>query len=282
MFRKLSVICAVVLVSAALGGCDSGTYSAEKRFWNASKDLNALLKAPDKASPVDYQKIIDKFREITIRYPMWPNSSQAQFNIGQLYAMQGSLAKSREEFLAIPKDYPDNKDLSSRALYMVALTYESADDWSNALETLNKITSGYPDTGTALQVPVHIAEYLKLKGRNDEASAAYVAALDKYKKYITDDPKTYGALVAIDLIVTCYADQGKWDEALDYLNSLIAAHEDKLVAPKALFVAGAIYEQKTNQPDKAIQNYRRILEKYSNTPFAKLAGNQLEALSKSK
>lgn len=272
----------MILSAIYLGGCDSGTYSAEKRFWQASKEFNVLLKAAEKASSVDYQKIIDKFREITIRYPMWPNSAQAQFNIGQLYAMQGTLAKSRDEFLLILKDYPDNKDLCSRALYMVAMTYEQADDWPKALESLNGIMSGYPDTGTAMQVPVHIAEYLKVKGKNDEASAAYASAIEKYKKYISDNPKTYGALVTIDLITTCYADQGKWNEALEYMEALVSGHEDLLLAPKALFVAGAIYEQKMDQPDKAIQNYRRILEKYPKTPFAQPAGKQIEALSKSK
>lgn len=282
MFRKISVICAVLLASSAISGCDSGTYSAEKRFWHASKDLNKLLQAPDKASPVEYQKIIDKFREITIRYPMWPNSAQAQFSIGQLYAMQGSVAKARDEFLVILKEHPENADLCSRALYMVAITYEAGDDTPKAIEALNRIMSDYPDTGTALQVPVHIAEYYKLKGKNDEASTAYAVAIDKYKKYISDNSKTYGALVTIDLLVTCFADQGKWAEALEYLDSVAAAHGDTLLAPKALFVAGAVYEQKTNQPDKAAANYRLIMEKYSNTPFAKLAEKQLEAINKSK
>lgn len=282
MLKKALFLCVAVLSAVSFSGCDSGIYSAEKRFWQASKEFNALLKAKEKPSSVDCQKVIDKFREITIRYPMWPNSAQAQFSIGQLYAMQGSLAKGRDEFLLILKDYPDNKDLCSRALFMVAMTYEQAEDLPKALESLNKVMSDYPDTGTAMQVPVHIAEYYKVKGKNDEASAAYVSAIEKYKKYISDNPKTYGALVTIDLITTCYADQGKWDEALEYMESLVSGHEDSLLAPKALFVSGAIYEQKMNQPERAILNYRRIMEKYPKTPFAQLAEKQIEALNKSK
>lgn len=280
---KRSVLIILILASAmTVTGCDSGIYSAEKKFWQAEKDFNRLAKDASKATAVDYQKIIDKFREITIRYPKWPNSAQAQFNIGQLYAMQGNLSKSRDEFSAILKDYPGDKDMCSRALFTVSLIYEGEEEWTKAQASLNKIMSDYPDTGTAMQVPLHIAEYLKVKGKNDEAEAAYLLAIDKYKKVISDAPKTYGALVAVDLIVTCYADQEKWDEAVEHLNSLVTGYTDSLIAPKALFILGAIYEQKFNQPDKAIGQYRQIIDKYPKTPFAAESKKRIAALGNPK
>jgi len=282
MFKAAGYLCAVFLLTACLGGCDSTRYSAEKRFWHASRDYNKLLRSQDAVSPVDYQRVIDKFREITIRYPMWPNSAQAQFNIGQLYAMQGNLSKGRDEFYVILKDYPENKDMCAKALFMIAMSYEKGDDWPKALEAFNKITSGYPETGSALQVPVHIAEYYKLKGKNEEASAAYSAAIEKYRNVISKDPNTYAALAALALAVTCYAAQEKWNEAVDYLDSLVSSYGNLAIAPKALFVESIIYEQKLNMPDKAEINYKNIIEKYSDTPFAKLAENQLTVLKKTK
>lgn len=278
MPKRPILIILILAVLATITGCDSGTYCAEKRFWHAEKDFNRLAKDTSKATAVDYQRVIDKFREITIRYPMWPNSARAQFNIGLLYAEQGNLSKSRDEFSAIVKDYPENKDICSRALFMVSLTYESEGEWAKAQASLNKIMSDYPDTETAMQVPIHIAEYYKVKGRNAEAETAYTSALDKYKKMVSDAPKTYGALAAVDLIVTCYADQEKWDEAVEYLNSLVAGYADSLLAPKALFILGAIYEQKFNQPGKAIEQYRQIIDKYPKTPFATESQKRIAAL----
>ena len=265
-----------------LNGCDSGIYSAEKRFWRASKAFNQLLKAPDKATPVDYQKVIDSLREITIRYPMWPNSAQAQFNIGQLYAMQGNFSKARDEFLVIAKDYPANVDMCGRGLFTAALVYEKEDNWPKAKETLERIEKDYPDTGTAFQVPLHIAEYYKIKGKNAEADAAYLAALDKYKNLIKEKPKTYGALVTVDLAVNCYTDQDKWNDAVDYLGSLAVDYPETLLAPKAMFIQAAIYEQKLNQPGKSRELYDEIIKKYSKTPFAKTAQGQIERLNKPK
>ena len=282
MLKKIVYMLLVFAVALILNGCDSGAYSAEKRFWHASKAYNKLMKASEKATQVDYQKVIDSFREITIRYPMWLNSAQAQFNIGQLYAMQGNLSKAKDEFGVILKDHSGNVDMCARGLFMIALIHEREDNWPKAREALDKITDSYPDTDTAFQVPIHIAEYYKIKGRNAEAEAAYSAALDKYKKAIKDNPKTYGAIVTVDLIVTCYVDQEKWNEALDYLSGLVSDYSDTLLAPKAMFIKGAIYEQKLSQPDKARELYREIMQKYSKTPFAKAAQQQIEGLNKPK
>ena len=275
----------ILLVSSAvvvLNGCDSGIYSAEKRFWHTSKAFNQLLNAPDKATPVDYQKVIDSFREITIRYPTWPNSAQAQFDIGQLYAMEGNFSKARNEFMVIPKDYSANVDMCARALFAAALVCEKEDDWPKAKEIFERIEKDYTDTGTAFEVPLHIAEYYKVKGRSAEADAAYLAALDKYKGMIKEKPKTFGALVTVDLAVSCYTDQEKWNEAADYLGSLIADYPDTLLAPKAMFIQSAIYEQKLNQPGKARELYDEIIKKYSKTPFAKAAQDRIEKLNKPK
>ena len=282
MSKKAVFISLVFFAAAVLNGCDSGTYSAEKRFWHASRDFNQLMKAPDKATAVDYQKIIDSFREITIRYPMWPSSAQAQFNIGQLYAMQGNFSKARDEFQLILKDYQSNVDMCSRGLFAVALVYEREDNWPKAKEALDRIEKDYPETGTAVQVPLHIAEYYKVKGKNAEADAAYLAALDKYKNLIKNNSKTYGALVTVELVLSCYTDQEKWSEAVDYLGSLAVDYPETLLAPKAKFIQAAIYEQKLNQPEKSRELYDEIIKKYSKTPFADTAKQQLERMNKAK
>ncbi|MDD5072270.1 MAG: tetratricopeptide repeat protein [Candidatus Omnitrophica bacterium] len=282
MLKKTIIIPFIFAAAVMLNGCDSGTYSAEKRFWHASKVFNQLLKAPDKATPVDYQKIIDSFREITIRYPMWPNSGQAQFNIGQLYAMQGNFSKARDEFMVILKDYAANTDLCARSLFAAALVYEREDNWPKAKETFDRLEKDYTDTGTAFQVPLHVAEYYKVKGKNAEADAAYLVALDKYKKMIKDRPKTYGALLTIDLVVNCYTDQEKWNEAVDYLGGLVNDYPDTLLAPKAKLIQAAIYEQKLNQLEKSRELYDEIIKNYSKTPFAKTAQQQVERLNKPK
>ena len=277
------IFCALALsVLVSIAGCDSGIYSAEKRFWHATKSYDRLVKKGDKATAVDFQKVIDSLREITIRYPNWPSSAQAQFNIGQLYTMQGNYSKAKDEFGVITKDYPDNSDMCSKALFAVAVIYETEGNWPKALESLNKAESGYPSTGVSLQIPIYIARYYKAKGMAVESEAAYLAAAEKYKKMIKDNPKTYGALMAVDFASACYSDREKWDEDLDYLGGLVSGYPDTILVPKALFIKAAIYEQKLNQPEKAREIYSEITEKYTKTPFAVAAAQRIKILDKSK
>jgi len=284
--RLLRFLLLAIAVLLPLAGCDSGIYSAEKRFWHASRQYDSLMEkikdAPDAASAQDYQVLVDAFRQITIRYPDWANSARAQFYIGQLYAIQNNLPKAREEFGVILKEYPTNTDICATSLFTIAVIYEKEDNWEKAKEALDKVVKDYPDSGTAFQVPLYEAEHYKAKGQTAEADAAYAAAIDKYKKIISDSPKTYGALMAVDFAVACYADREKWTEAIEYLAALTRDYPDTLVAPKALFVTGAIYQDKLKQPEKALEYYNQIKDKYAKSIFAKPAQQLIDLINKPK
>jgi TolA-binding protein len=283
---RLAWLFLVMVTLLPLAGCDSGVYSAEKRFWHASRKYDRLMQktkdVPGVTPVQDYQELIDAFREMTIRYPDWANSARAQFYIGQLYAVQNNLPKAREEFGVILKDYPANTDICATALFTIAVIYEKEGNWEKAKEALDKVVKDYPDTGTAFQIPLYEAEHYKAGGQTAEAETAYAAAIGKYKKIISDSPKTYGALMAIDFAVGCYADRGQWTEAIDYLAALTRDHPDTLVAPKALFVTGAIYQDKLKQPEKALEYYKQIKDKYSKSIFADPAQQLIDLISKPK
>jgi len=285
MFARIPACAGMTLLAIAvllpLTGCDSGAYSAEKRFWHASRKYDRLTQNKD-AKAQDYQEMIDTFREITIRYPDWANSARAQFYIGQLYAIENNLPKAREELEVILKEYPANTDICATALFTIAVIYEKEGNWGKAKEALDKVVKDYPDSGTAFQVPLYAAEHYKAKGQTAEAETAYAAAIGKYKKIIADGPKTYGGLMAVDFVVACYGDREQWAEAIDYLATLTRDYPDSLVATKALFVTGAIYQDKLKQPEKALGYYQQIVDKYSKSVFAKPARQLIDLINKPK
>lgn len=284
-FRVLTNYICIFLSAAlliSLAGCDAGVYSAEKRFWRASKAFNRLMQDLEKAEPEDYQKVVDDFREITIRYPMWSNSPRAQFHIAQLYAVQNNLPQARAEFEVILKDYPTNTDICATALFTIGVIYEKEDNWEKAKETFNKLASDYPNTYSAYQVPLYMAQYYKNKGQTAEAETAYAAALEKYQNIVKGNPKTFGAVVAIDFIVACYADREKWNESVVYLDTLINDYADTALAPKALFTVGLIYQNQLNEPQRALEYYRKLIDKYPNNFLVKPAEKQIESINKPK
>lgn len=284
-FRVLTNYICIFLSAAlliSLAGCDAGVYSAEKRFWRASKAFNRLMQDLEKAEPEDYQKVVDDFREITIRYPMWSNSPRAQFHIAQLYAVQNNLPQARAEFEVILKDYPTNTDICATALFTIGVIYEKEDNWEKAKETFNKLASDYPNTYSAYQVPLYIAQYYKNKGQTADADAAYAAALERYQQIIKEHPKTFGAVIAGDFAVACYADQKKWEEAIAYLESLVSDYSDSQLAPKSLFTIGLIYQNQLNESQKALEYYRKLIDKYPKNFLVEPAEKQIESINKPK
>lgn len=271
-----------IILFISLSSCDGGTYSAEKRFWHALLEYNRLTQNVKGATPQDYQELIDAFRGITIRYPKWANSAKAQFYIAQLYAVQDNLSKSRDEFEVILREYPNNQDICATALFNIAVLYEKENNWEKGRGFLDRLVKEYPDSGLAFQVPLYIAEHYKRKSETVEMEAAYAAALDKYQRIIRENPKTYGALMAVDFAVACYGGRDKWEEAATYLSALINDYPDTILAPKVLFVSGAVYQEKLNQRQKALEYYRQIIKKYPETIFAKSARQLIETIDKTK
>lgn len=278
--QLISFLAIAILFSIA--GCDAGAYSAEKRFWNASREFDRLMRNVERARPEDYQKVIDAFRDITVRYPTWENSARAQFNIGQIYAIQNNFPQARAEFGVILEEYPVNVDICATALFATATIYEREDSWDKAKETLDKLIADYPNTYSALQAPLYIAQYYKRKAAVAEAEAAYEAALEKYKQIIKDNPKTFGAVLTVDFVVSCYGDRDMWNEAIDYLNGLAGDYADSPLAPKALFAIGLIYQNQLEEPKAALDYYRKLIDRYADNFLVKPAEKQIELITGSK
>lgn len=279
--KSMYILLAVTFIFVA-GGCDSGEYSAEKRFWRASLKHNRLMQNYKEAKPADFQEAINAFREITIRYPFWYNSSKAQFYIAQLYAAQNNLPKARDEFSVILKEYGSSKDICASALFSIARLYEVQGNWDKAKEALEKIAKEYPETGTAFNVPLYMAERYKKRNETAEADAAFSYALEKYKKSLVDNSTKYRSLVAMDFALACYVDQEKWQEAADYLKEITLDYPDSLLAAKSLFLQGVLYQDKLGRIQEAKDNYLKVIDKYPQTPFAKSAKQLIDLIDKQK
>lgn len=263
------------------GGCSGGEYGAEKLFWRANKSYVRLLKNLKAAKPEDFQKVIISFRRIVLQYPKWPNSAQAQFSIGLLYAMQNNNVKGKTEFEKVLKNYPKNADVCANAQFSIGKIYESQDNWDKALVCYKKITIDYPYTHIAYQIPLYIAGYYKRKNQDAQAEATYKEAIERYKSIVKEHPNTLAAITAQNFIVASLLDQKKWNEAVEYLQSLVDVYPGSALARKSLYTMGAIYQKQLNQLQKAINIYQELIEKYPDSKEAKSAKEQIKTIIKS-
>ncbi len=277
---KSLTIC-LLLACLFISGCEGGTYLAEKRHWHATKKLKSLLTETENPTKEDYKPVIDAFREITIRHPRWINTPKVHFQIGQLYEAQGDFQMARKEYGVIKKNFSLNPEISSAAQFKTALTYLLDANWPSTKEEFDKLTKDYPDTKSALQVPIFIAKYYKKIGKEAESEDAYDDALKLYsKKIITFFDKTDPKIIfAADFALECYIDRERWEEAISYLDDLISEYPKTVLAPKSLLAAGLISQTKLEDNEKAVKYFDRLIEEYPKSSFSDAAKKQKELIN---
>jgi len=106
------------------------------------------------------------------------------------------LADSRLELESFLRDNPKHKD-GSRALFQIAETYLSAQDYDRAAEKLRAYLKDYPDGADAPSARFATAEILLEKEKDEEARAAFE---DFAKRHPNDERAVFAKLyVAISL-----------------------------------------------------------------------------------
>lgn len=75
-----------------------------------------------------------------------------------------------------------------------------------------------------------------------------------------------------------FQQQGKWNEAITYLNRLLTSYSQDILADDALFQLGNIYETYLNDAVKASENYKKILFAYKGSLYGVEARKRLRTL----
>ena len=72
--------------------------------------------------------------------------------------------------------------------------------------------------------------------------------------------------------------QGKWNEAISYLNELLKYHSDQILADDAVFQLAEIYENHLLDTEKAMEYYKMILFDYKGSLYTNEARKRLRIL----
>lgn len=72
--------------------------------------------------------------------------------------------------------------------------------------------------------------------------------------------------------------QGKWEEAVQYLEKIVSQYGDDILADDAVFQLGEIYEKHLNNPEKAAEYYKKILFDYKGSLLTVEARKRFRAL----
>ena len=109
---------------------------------------------------------------------------------------------------------------------------------------------------------------------NDDMSAnaeAVASAIETFSKYAEDNPKAANApeylFKAVEVSINTHQDA---KQSIELVEKLVSDYPEYDKNPVALFMlASFVYEDQKQEYDKARETYRRIMDNYPDSPFAK-------------
>lgn len=163
------------------------------------------------------------------------------------------------------------------------LFYSDLDDPDSALIWYSRALSASPDS---LQLPRAIFVVAELRARDSTVAMDYSAKL--YRSLLARFPNSSYAAIAKqrlgipvenpseDPASDIYAnaerklDEGLLRDAVREFRELIRQFPDSPLAAQSAYAIGWIFEHKLSQPDSAIANYKRVVDRYGESPFSAL------------
>jgi outer membrane protein assembly factor BamD len=190
-----------------------------------------------------------KNRDLTKKF-----SPLAQLRIADSFVKEEELEAAVQEYRQFMEMYPDHR-YASYAQYQIAMVYYN---------TIEGPERGYGGAARAL------AEFEKLKRdfpRNPYKDSVEVK-MEKCRNIIAD----YEFLVG-----EFYMKKGAYAAAIERFEGLLRKHPDYKKEGHLLLNLGVSFK-KTGQKEKSEEYFKRLIEKYPNTPPAKEASKELASL----
>ncbi len=249
-----------------------GDYIVEKKTWELYRKHIDIAKDPVVIPDRAFEDIIAGYTNIISQYPDSRLAPELHIRLGGVYMLRKDYEAARKSFHEVITLYPDNKELSAQAMFKVGETYELDDNWVKASQTYTSIIKDYPETDTALSVPIYIATYYRGRNNFQKTMEAYEIAIRYYKRTAADYEDTKMGLSALRYLSNCYLEQNRWNEAIDTLGAILEKYassghmavKDLDMAIKTINIISA-YELKDY--DIAVSLYQGIIDRQPGRPL---------------
>jgi len=280
--RPLAGVAAPLIMVALIGvltltGC-SESYSGERLFWQAQQVSAPIAEDPDAATPEQFDDARARYQEVINKSSGTTWAARSQVAIGSLYAVQRRFEKAREAYKLVLTNYHNYTDLALEARVGTARTLEAENKWDEAVKAYNELYEFHRWHRLGLEVPLYLAAGYQAQGQTDQARSALERALRLYSKMIPEAPTPELKVRVKGYIAQANMGLGQWQDAVTMFEEILKEPEGAN-KPLTFMMLGAIYEQKLNDPAKAVAVYEQLIaETTDEHPLRKPALQRLEAL----
>jgi tetratricopeptide (TPR) repeat protein len=288
MSRTIIAIAAVFLL-VVFGGCSRNSgekirYDMEKLYFAAGKSAERINIQPDLATTADSAALKAAYQEIlrfyfdhrndpkvsgndSVRTAMERMAVTTEAQLARFYAAQRQADSVIAAYRKIGRDIPAGREDLGGATLALALTYRALNDLDSTLTIYDRLLAGYFPPWDSLErvntdvIAVPIDKIKIGQALKDSAMTARFVreALEYYGRLKSTYPGSITARTASIYIGRTHAMVQQWDQAIAELQN-VTDSTGQLAVQAEVLIAG-IYEGPKNDPRRAIDLYRRILDR---------------------
>ncbi|MCK5161978.1 MAG: tetratricopeptide repeat protein [Candidatus Aureabacteria bacterium] len=236
-----------------------------------------------------WNKALENYKKMVSDYPETYAAYQVPLYIAQYYKSknmnekaEGAYKEAIEGYEKVIKEHPDTfASLTAQKFIIAALVEQKK--WSKAAEYLQARANAYAGTPLAVESLCKIAViYQEELPSVRQSETAYKKAVEEYgkiqeesRKYIEaqeeldqlqniEAEKTLKgyAVLSLKYITSAAVSLRKWDDAIRYFRELADLSSGTPLAAQSLITSARIYHEQLDQPRKAIDIYKHLLENY--------------------
>ena len=249
-------------------------FAAPQSLLEAAKIYSEALKNNARA--------LEIFSRTVKEYGKSKYAGEAQLAIGNIYALKGDYAGAAAVRDKVNKLFPKDGSLRAAAQFAVAVSYDKAGRWQEALPEYDKLRSEFPDKPVAMQVPLIIAGHYVKKNDKAGANRSFEEAVKYYKSLTDDKSADLVSLEAFELLAATYIMKEEYAAAVETLKAIRSKFPADKKSEFALFKIAMIYENNLKNKALAAETYKEFVKQYPAGSLSLSAVGRIRALEKRK
>jgi len=202
----------------------------------------------------------------------------ARLNLARAYLNDGDLEAGLQLLNEIESADDTPSEIRSRAMLSKAVVLQSLGLVDQAIPVLRRLMISYPHTSAAIEAPLVITEYFLERGDSTLARRNLDKAKDYYLSLIARSSNFTGNKYLVqDFLIENYLLTGQVEEIAGILEENSRNWDDQ-VSAGGLLRSGVVYLELMDDRENAIRVFKKCIELFPGTRFAKIAQEQLSAL----
>ncbi len=225
----------------------------------------------------DWLEAMMSYEKILYIKPESMLASEILYNLAQLqYNEMDRYLEARDNFIRLITDFPEKEIAGDAQFYLAELYQRKLDNSNEALTNYRLLIEAYPENTHAVEALKRIAEIYYDADRYEQAIDTYNEIFQRYRTH----PYASEALIEIETIYRRKFDD--YQRAAETLQKYAESFPELEDAPERYYDAAEMYRDDLNNKEKSIEILNAIIQKFSASPYAEKAREDIAEIEQEK